>query len=92
MSGQGIEALRAMHESRVVNLLPKLVVLTDALEYSDWELNSTLGRKNGKPYEALYQKAVSDVEYNLDESAYSHDIERILKDGRVALEKVKARL
>ncbi|PWN47316.1 acyl-CoA oxidase [Violaceomyces palustris] len=41
----------------VEEILPQVIGLTDAFGWTDWELNSALGRKDGRVYEALMSEA-----------------------------------
>ncbi|THH33351.1 hypothetical protein EUX98_g807 [Antrodiella citrinella] len=40
-----------------LNLLPQAVGLTDAFGFTDWELDSSLGRFDGNVYESLWERA-----------------------------------
>jgi len=42
------------------DMIPEAVGLVDAWEFSDFELNSTLGRSDGKVYEAIFEATLSD--------------------------------
>uniref|UniRef100_K3WJS3 acyl-CoA oxidase n=1 Tax=Globisporangium ultimum (strain ATCC 200006 / CBS 805.95 / DAOM BR144) TaxID=431595 RepID=K3WJS3_GLOUD len=53
-------AIRANIEHLLVQIRPHAVVLVDGFNFSDHALNTTLGRYNGKPYEALYESAQHD--------------------------------
>ncbi len=54
------ESVRALDEAirlLVQELVPQAIALTDAFGYTDWELGSALGRKDGRVYEALVMMA-----------------------------------
>ncbi|PWN45795.1 acyl-CoA oxidase [Ceraceosorus guamensis] len=46
-------AIRDLH----TELLPQVIALTDAFGWTDWELSSSLGRKDGRVYESLMAEA-----------------------------------
>ncbi|TYZ67318.1 hypothetical protein PybrP1_008287, partial [[Pythium] brassicae (nom. inval.)] len=52
--------VRANVEALLVQLRPHAVVLVDGFNFSDHALNTTLGRYDGQPYEALYASAQHD--------------------------------
>lgn len=49
--------LRLAIARNCLSLVPEAVGLTDALGFSDWELDSTLGMYDGNVYQALWDKA-----------------------------------
>ncbi|KIK60024.1 hypothetical protein GYMLUDRAFT_44047 [Collybiopsis luxurians FD-317 M1] len=49
--------LRMAIARNCLELLPEAIGLTDALGFSDWELDSALGVYDGKVYQALWDKA-----------------------------------
>lgn len=49
--------LEAAIRCLVEELLPQAIPLTDAFGWSDWELGSSLGRKDGRVYESLMAEA-----------------------------------
>mmetsp|Transcript_10061 Transcript_10061/g.25631 ORF Transcript_10061/g.25631 Transcript_10061/m.25631 type:complete len:142 (+) Transcript_10061:183-608(+) len=54
-------------------LRPDAVALVDAFDYDDRILNSTLGRKDGKVYEALYEAAQRGIqEFSDPFKGYEH--------------------
>lgn len=82
-----IEALRAQITDLARQLQPEMVGLTDAFAFSDWDLNSELGRYDGGAYEALLARAKADLDVNVgDEAArkkmYEDHIKPILERGK----------
>ncbi|KAI9220900.1 acyl-CoA dehydrogenase/oxidase C-terminal [Blastocladiella britannica] len=59
-SQQQVKLLRAAHKTALGDMLKDAVGLVEAFGYSDYELDSTLGRSDGRVYEALLQKALDD--------------------------------
>ncbi|KAG8849569.1 hypothetical protein FRB96_000719 [Tulasnella sp. 330] len=55
--GQGVQDLRTTISQLCVDLLPELIGLTDAFGFSDWELDSALGKYDGAVYEELWKRA-----------------------------------
>lgn len=54
---QSVLALETAIRQSVEEILTQAVPLTDAFGWSDWELGSALGRKDGRVYEALMAEA-----------------------------------
>ncbi|GAB9477882.1 Peroxisomal acyl-coenzyme a oxidase, partial [Globisporangium polare] len=53
-------SIRSNITDLLVQIRPHAVVLVDGFNFSDHSLNTTLGRYDGKPYEALYASAQHD--------------------------------
>jgi acyl-CoA oxidase len=87
-----VEELRSAVESKTRELLPDLIGLTDAFGYSDWELNSVLGGRDGQPYNQLLERAQGLADVNLGDQTYQADIQEILTAGRTALSHGQAKL
>lgn len=70
--------VRANIEVLLQQLRPHAVVLVDGFNFSDQVLNTTLGRHDGKPYEALYESVKLDpVNYSSDKVALHQFLEPI---------------
>lgn len=54
---KSVLALEAAIRGLVEELLPQAIPLTDAFGWTDWELGSSLGRKDGRVYESLMAEA-----------------------------------
>lgn len=79
-----LEALREAARAAAKELLPHAVGLVDAFGFSDWELDSTLGRADGKVYDALLESARKGTAENLGDAAtqgYQKHIKPILQRG-----------
>ncbi|KAF5348093.1 hypothetical protein D9757_013745 [Collybiopsis confluens] len=75
--------LRMAIAKNCLALLPEAIGLTDALGFSDWELDSALGVYDGRVYQALWDRAQLEP-LNAKEvtDAYEADVaERMTKDG-----------
>ncbi|PWN92680.1 acyl-CoA oxidase [Acaromyces ingoldii] len=59
LSPEAVLHLESAIRSLVEELLPQVIGLTDAFGWTDWELCSALGRKDGRVYEALMAEAES---------------------------------
>jgi acyl-CoA oxidase len=57
MSDRQIENVRAGIYTLLARLRPNAVALVDSLDYSDRELHSVLGRRDGNVYPALLEWA-----------------------------------
>lgn len=49
------QRLQAAYRAAIADLAPGAVPLTDAFGFNDRELNSALGRADGRAYEALWE-------------------------------------
>lgn len=81
-----IECLRAAVDSLSLALLPSIIGLTDAFGFDDWELDSALGRYDGRVYEDLLARAKRDSAINAGEEAerkqgYERAIKPVLERG-----------
>lgn len=66
-----IELLRYSIDQLARNaVLPQAVGLTDAFNFSDYDLDSALGRFNGRPYETLLERAQRDLDANAGDEAH----------------------
>ncbi|CAO1634974.1 unnamed protein product [Sympodiomycopsis kandeliae] len=54
---ESVLALEQAIRTLVETVLPQAIPLTDAFGWSDWELGSSLGRKDGRVYESLMAEA-----------------------------------
>lgn len=57
LSGQQVAYLRSIFYRMMDNMRPNVVALVDAFDINDRELNSVLGRRDGKVYENLLEWA-----------------------------------
>ena len=86
LSSEQLEQVSDRIEQLLLQLRPDAVGLTDALGFTDWDLESTLGLYNGNCYEALYNAAKlnplnsADVMVGWQHLAPQLDLE-FLKDG-----------
>lgn len=80
---EAADRLRQDVERLAKELVPSSLALTDAFDFSDWELNSTLGRVDGQPYEALLERAQATEKYNLGDKAFKGDLHAIFQQGRL---------
>ncbi|KAG9033601.1 hypothetical protein FRB95_014589 [Tulasnella sp. JGI-2019a] len=55
--GECIKELRITVSRLCVDLLPELIGLTDAFGFTDWELDSALGKYDGAVYDELWKRA-----------------------------------
>ncbi|KAK0557968.1 hypothetical protein OC844_005447 [Tilletia horrida] len=82
LDSTAVVALDAAIRELVEELLPQAVGLTDAFGWSDWELNSDLGRRDGRVYEHI----MADAEANpLNHPASARAAEPGLDEARQAL-------
>lgn len=79
MEAKQLASLRAAEDTAAKDILPHAIALTDAFGFSDFELNSSLGRADGRAYEDLYKRANETRELNLGREEYRADIQAILK-------------
>jgi len=74
-------------------ILPQSIGLTDAFGHTDWELDSALGVKDGRVYEALYERTPLEPLNSTDVvGGYEEYIKPILERGRRIVEAGKAKL
>ncbi len=57
LTAESVAALEAAIRTSVEELLPQVIPLTDAFGWTDWELASALGRKDGRVYESIMAEA-----------------------------------
>lgn len=57
LTPESVLHLEAAIRGLVEEILPQVIGLTDAFGWSDWELSSSLGRKDGRVYESLMAEA-----------------------------------
>ena len=57
LSGEQAQMVRSQVRDLLFTLRPNAVALVDSWGLSDWELNSALGRRDGRVYEALFAQA-----------------------------------
>ncbi|KAJ7589575.1 peroxisomal oxidase [Mycena floridula] len=74
--------LRLAIKNLCAELVPQAIGLTDAFGFSDWELDSALGRYDGEVYKALLART-NDEPLNADEvtPAYKESIKPVLQRG-----------
>ncbi|GJJ13069.1 hypothetical protein Clacol_007318 [Clathrus columnatus] len=73
-------------------LLPHAIGLSDAFGFTDWELNSALGVKDGRVYETLWERTQLDPLNETDIVGYEEYLKPIMEYGRNILEMDKAAL
>ena len=76
--------LRLYIKQLCISLLPEAIGLSDAFGFTDWELDSALGVKDGRVYERLWERAQAEP-LNIDgevTKAYEQSIKHILERGR----------
>ncbi|KAM0786049.1 hypothetical protein ACM66B_006860 [Microbotryomycetes sp. NB124-2] len=81
------EALREQISKLAKEILPESVGLTDAFNFSDWELDTVLGRYDGAAYETMLARVKADLDANVgDEAArkrmYAEHIKPVLERGK----------
>ncbi|KAE8213277.1 hypothetical protein CF327_g3188 [Tilletia walkeri] len=82
LDSTAVVALDGAIRELVEELLPQAIGLTDAFGWSDWELNSDLGRRDGRVYENL----MADAEANpLNHPSSARASEAGLEEAREAL-------
>jgi hypothetical protein len=53
--------LSDVHQSQIIEMTPQEAVqITDAFEFTDYELGSVLGRYDGRVYETLWEEVKKD--------------------------------
>ncbi|GAW04591.1 acyl- oxidase [Lentinula edodes] len=78
--------LRLAIARNCLSLVPEAVGLTDALGFSDWELDSTLGMYDGNVYQALWDKAQTEPLNDKEiPDAYEESIKPMLTRGQQKL-------
>jgi len=82
VSHDKLDNLRRDVDQLAKELLPSALALTDAFDFTDWELNSTLGRNDGRAYEALLDRAQASEKLNLGDKEYMRDLQAIFQQGR----------
>lgn len=66
-------------------LLPEAIGLTDSFGFTDWELNSALGVRDGRVYENLWDSAQVDPLNETEVVGYKEYIKSILEHGQNSL-------
>ncbi|KAF8829694.1 hypothetical protein HHX47_DHR2000235 [Lentinula edodes] len=80
--------LRLAIARNCLSLVPEAVGLTDALGFSDWELDSTLGMYDGNVYQALWDKAQTEPLNDKEiPDAYEESIKPMLTRGQKLTER-----
>ncbi|KAJ4480822.1 peroxisomal oxidase [Lentinula aciculospora] len=75
--------LRMAIARNCLSLVPEVIGLTDALGFSDWELDSALGVYDGNVYQALWDKVQTEPLNDIEvPDAYKESIKPILSRGR----------
>ncbi|KAK4053613.1 hypothetical protein OIO90_003852 [Microbotryomycetes sp. JL221] len=82
-----VENLRQSISNSSKEILPQTIGLTDSFNFSDWELDTVLGRYDGAAYETMLARVKADIDANVgDESArkrmYTEHIKPILERGK----------
>jgi len=74
-------------------ILPQAIGLTDAFGFTDYELDSALGVKDGRAYENIFERAQLEP-LNQEEvtDGYEEFIKPVLERGRNLVEKGRAKL
>ncbi|KAI9022997.1 acyl-CoA dehydrogenase/oxidase C-terminal [Phycomyces nitens] len=70
ISPAGLKEIQVYYRATLAEIAPNAIGLTDAFDYTDFELNSALGVKNGRAYEALWA-AVQNNPVNKEEGRRS---------------------
>lgn len=86
LSSDPIEVLRSTLDAYGRKLVPIVVGLTDAFGFDDWDLDSSLGKYDGRVYEDLLERAQRDARINAGEEderkeGYEKAIKPILERG-----------
>ncbi|KAF9074329.1 acyl-CoA oxidase [Rhodocollybia butyracea] len=90
LSRDPTRGLRMAISNNCLSILPEAIGLTDALGFSDWELDSALGVYDGKVYQALWDKAQTDPLNSKEVAdAYEESIKPILMRGQTMAERSK---
>ncbi|KAJ3996037.1 peroxisomal oxidase [Lentinula boryana] len=80
--------LRMAIAQNCLSLAPEAIGLTDALGFSDWELDSALGVYDGNVYQALWDKAQTEPLNDKEvPDAYGESIKPMLSRGRMMAER-----
>ncbi len=66
--------LRTCHRSLLVSLRPNAVALVDAFAFTDYALNSALGRYDGDVYRAMLEMAQGSPLNATEEGPAWHDV------------------
>ncbi|KAI5474826.1 acyl-CoA oxidase [Pseudohyphozyma bogoriensis] len=82
-----IEALRRIVNDLAKELLPETVALVDSFDFSDYDLDTEIGKYDGRAYESLLERAKRDADLNAGDEAtrerlYEQHIKPILQRGR----------
>ncbi|KAF8513525.1 acyl-CoA dehydrogenase/oxidase C-terminal [Gautieria morchelliformis] len=86
-------SLRSAIANLEQEILPEVIGLTDAFGFTDWELDSALGVKDGRAYEALWERAqLEPLNETEIPAGYEEYIKPILERGRVLVQRGKAKL
>ncbi|KAI0772371.1 peroxisomal oxidase [Trametes elegans] len=84
-AGQGdpSRGLRLAIKELSESLLPEVIGLTDGFGFTDWELDSALGRYDGNAYEALWEKTKTEPLNKTEVTAgYEEHIKPLLQRGQ----------
>ncbi|KAF5349311.1 hypothetical protein D9758_011761 [Tetrapyrgos nigripes] len=85
-------SLRQAISTLCKQILPEAIGLTDAFGFSDWDLDSALGRYDGDTYQALWERAQTEPLNQKEVSdAYEESIKPMLQRGQ-RLAKMGAKL
>uniref|UniRef100_A0A0M3IWA5 ACOX domain-containing protein n=1 Tax=Ascaris lumbricoides TaxID=6252 RepID=A0A0M3IWA5_ASCLU len=83
LDGQQVAYLRSIFYRMMDNMRPNVVALVDAFDINDRELNSVLGRRDGKVYENLLEWAqLSPLNKTDVINAYKEYLEPYMKQAR----------
>lgn len=86
MSDRQIESVRSGIYVLLTRLRPNAVALADSLDYSDRELHSVLGRRDGNVYPALLEWAQqSPLNKSEVSTAYEKYLGPMMQEGRSKL-------
>lgn len=84
LKASSVPALREKVQSLASKLLADSLSLTDAFNFSDWELGSTLGRKDGNVYENMFREAQEMQHLSVGDGDHQQQVLQILKIGAKA--------
>jgi acyl-CoA oxidase len=89
IKASSLPQLRESTQKMASHLLADSLQLTDAFNFSDWELGSTLGRRDGNVYEHMYKEAEEMQHLSVDDDSYKKQVLQILKIGAKAERQAK---
>jgi len=91
LNPQQAEWLHSQVRQLLMEIRPDAIALVDAFHFSDYELNSSLGRYNGDCYEHMYQWAVQSPLNQLPKPPGYDEFIKPLLSGQVVLDALQVR-